>query len=105
MIYAVISDVHANPWALQRALDDARAQGAEKFVCLGDVVGYGPDAVGAAKLARKAFDVVVLGNHDAATAGLISLENLPDHRTMVIPSKMKAVPYFRLAAACIRRSS
>ena len=72
MIYAVISDVHANPWALQRALDDARAQGAEKFVCLGDVVGYGPDAVGAAKLARKAFDVVVLGNHDAATAGLIS---------------------------------
>ena len=44
MLYAVMSDVHANPQALARALADAREQGAEKFICLGDVVGYGPDA-------------------------------------------------------------
>lgn len=72
MIYAILSDIHANPWALERALDDARTQGAEKFICLGDVVGYGPDAVGAVKLARNSFDAVVMGNHDAATLGLIS---------------------------------
>lgn len=72
MIYAVISDIHANPMALKKALADARAHGAEKFICLGDVVGYGPDAVGAVKLARKSFDAVVIGNHDAATVGLIS---------------------------------
>lgn len=72
MIYAIISDIHANPWALECALEDARAQGAEKFICLGDVVGYGPDAVGAVQLARKTFDAVVMGNHDAATLGLIS---------------------------------
>lgn len=72
MIYAILSDIHANPWALEHALADARAQGAEKFICLGDVVGYGPDAVGAVQLARKTFDAVVMGNHDAATLGLIS---------------------------------
>ena len=75
MLYAVMSDIHANPWALEKALADARAQGAEKFVCLGDVVGYGPDAVGAARLAKSAFDVVLMGNHDAATVGLISSWN------------------------------
>lgn len=75
MRYAVMSDIHANPWALGRALADAREQGAEKFVCLGDVVGYGPDAVGAVELARSVFDVALMGNHDAATVGLISSWN------------------------------
>ena len=53
MLYAVMSDIHANPQALARALADAREQGAEKFICLGDVVGYGPDAVGAVALATR----------------------------------------------------
>ena len=75
MRYAVMSDIHANPWALERALAAAREQGAEKFVCLGDVVGYGPDAVGAVELARSVFDVALMGNHDAATVGLISSWN------------------------------
>lgn len=75
MRYAVMSDIHANPWALERALADAREQGAEKFVCMGDVVGYGPDAVGAVELARSVFDVALMGNHDAATVGLISSWN------------------------------
>lgn len=75
MLYAVMSDIHANPWALEKALADAREQGAEKFICLGDVVGYGPDAVAAVELARSAFDVTVMGNHDAATTGLISAWN------------------------------
>ena len=75
MLYAVMSDIHANPWALEKALRDAREQGAEKFVCLGDVVGYGPDAVGAVELARTAFDVTLMGNHDAATVGLVSSWN------------------------------
>ena len=75
MLYAIMSDVHAHPRALAYALEDARACGAGKFVCLGDVVGYGPDAQGAVKLARACFDVVLMGNHDAATVGLISSWN------------------------------
>ena len=75
MLYAIMSDIHANPWALEKALGDARACGAEKFVCLGDVVGYGPDALGAVRLAREAFGVTLMGNHDAATVGLVSSWN------------------------------
>ncbi len=40
---AIISDLHANVPALETALADARARGAERFVCLGDMVGYGAD--------------------------------------------------------------
>lgn len=75
MLYAIMSDIHANPWALRKVLADAREQGAEKLICLGDVVGYGPDAVDAVRLARDNFDAVIMGNHDAATVGLISSWN------------------------------
>ncbi len=38
---AIISDLHGNIPALTVALDDAHARGAQRYVCLGDVVGYG----------------------------------------------------------------
>ena len=53
MKYAIISDIHANPAALERVLADAEQCGAEKVVCAGDVVGYGPDPVGAIRILRE----------------------------------------------------
>ena len=44
MKYAIMSDVHANPFMLRMALLDARAAGAVRYVCLGDVSGYNDDA-------------------------------------------------------------
>lgn len=38
---AILSDLHGNEPALETALADARARGVERYVCLGDVVGYG----------------------------------------------------------------
>ena len=72
--YAILSDVHSNPDALERALEDAREHAAEKVVCLGDVVGYGPDPARAVELVRNSCDVVLMGNHDAAVAGLEDTE-------------------------------
>jgi diadenosine tetraphosphatase ApaH/serine/threonine PP2A family protein phosphatase len=40
---ALISDLHANRPAIETALADARARGARRFVCLGDMVGYGAE--------------------------------------------------------------
>lgn len=65
-----MSDVHANPLALESALTDARTQGCVKFVMLGDVTGYGYDVKRALELARENFDIVLMGNHDSACAGL-----------------------------------
>lgn len=38
---ALISDIHSNRQALAVALADAAERGAQRYVCLGDVIGYG----------------------------------------------------------------
>ena len=68
MKYAIMSDVHANPRALEAALADARAQKCEKFVFAGDVTGYGYDVNAALRLVRENFDVALMGNHDSVCA-------------------------------------
>ena len=70
MKYAIMSDAHANPLALKTALADARSLGCEKFIFAGDITGYGYDAKTTLDLVRENFDVVLLGNHDSACAGL-----------------------------------
>lgn len=74
MRVALISDVHANLPALEAVLAEAERAGAEAVWSMGDQVGYGaePDAV-VARL-RAAGAVCVLGNHDAAVAGIIGTE-------------------------------
>jgi diadenosine tetraphosphatase ApaH/serine/threonine PP2A family protein phosphatase len=60
---AVISDIHGNIEALEAVLADAREQGATKFYCLGDIVGYGPNPRECVDRVLS-FDAVILGNHD-----------------------------------------
>ncbi len=69
MIYAVISDVHANASALRKVLADAWKEGATRIVCLGDVVGYGPEPAQAVTALRVEKAAVVAGNHDDAVSG------------------------------------
>ena len=64
MRYAIFSDIHANAQAWPRIEADADEFDAEVFVCLGDVVGYGPDQATLRmndELPRYQPDVVVLG--------------------------------------------
>jgi predicted phosphodiesterase len=70
MRYAVMSDVHANPKALEFALADARHRECERFILLGDITGYGYNVKDTLQLVRENFDVVLMGNHDSACLGL-----------------------------------
>jgi predicted phosphodiesterase len=76
MRIALIADIHANLEALEAVLADARAQGCNEFVCLGDIVGYNPDPVACLELIRELGCPVVKGNHDEEAAGTHSLENM-----------------------------
>ena len=40
---AIISDIHANLEALEVVLADIRMRRIDRIICLGDVIGYGPD--------------------------------------------------------------
>lgn len=78
MIYAVISDIHANETALRKVLDDAKSQGAQRIVCLGDVVGYGPQPLETIKLLQLENAIMIAGNHDDAVAGRVSEDDFID---------------------------
>ncbi len=71
MLIAIFSDVHANYDALQPVIDAYRALDPpiEKYVCLGDVVGYGPNPNECCELVRELDATTVVGNHDAAVSG------------------------------------
>jgi diadenosine tetraphosphatase ApaH/serine/threonine PP2A family protein phosphatase len=69
LLTALLSDIHGNLEALNACLDHAKGRGAERFVFLGDLVGYGADARGVVEVvARYAAEgaVVLKGNHDEA---------------------------------------
>jgi diadenosine tetraphosphatase ApaH/serine/threonine PP2A family protein phosphatase len=71
MKLALLADIHANLEALRACLDDARAQGAERHVFLGDLVGYGADPGPVVDVVRAHLDrgaLAVKGNHDAAAS-------------------------------------
>lgn len=64
---AILSDVHSNLEALDACVSHAAANGAGRFACLGDSVGYGPDPRDTvARLMSLPGLVAVRGNHDAA---------------------------------------
>lgn len=62
----VISDVHANSWALRAAVRDAGP--VDHVLCAGDTISYGPDPRGALDLLRDCGVIAVRGNHDQAVA-------------------------------------
>ena len=78
MVYAIISDVHANAIALSSVLKDARRCGAGKILCLGDVVGYGPEPELTASAIRAQAALTIAGNHDDAVSGRLDASDFID---------------------------
>jgi predicted phosphodiesterase len=65
MILGLISDIHGNLAALNQVIADMEENGAEKVICLGDVVGYGPYPGECLDLVRRC-GAVLMGNHEEA---------------------------------------
>lgn len=85
MRVAVLSDIHGNLEALEAVLGEVAREGADAIVCLGDVVGYGPDPISCVEWAAREATVWVQGNHDRAA--------LPEER----PLRARFRPDARLA--------
>jgi predicted phosphodiesterase len=76
---AVISDVHANKAALEAVFAFIDGQSVDRIVCLGDIVGYGPDPQACIELVSSRCDIVIKGNHDAGVTEELELDhfNIP----------------------------
>ncbi len=69
MKYAIFSDVHGNMEAFDAILKVCQAEGAEKYICLGDIVGYNANPRECLHLLWS-LDLVAMvrGNHDEYVA-------------------------------------
>lgn len=65
---AVLSDIHGNVTALDAVLSDIRRRNIDTIICLGDLVGKGPQSAKAVDTCRRECSVVVKGNWDDMTA-------------------------------------
>ena len=66
----ILSDLHSNGTALDAVLDAAKDRW-DISVCLGDVVGYGPDPNYVTERLREMGTQTIRGNHDKAVTGLM----------------------------------
>jgi diadenosine tetraphosphatase ApaH/serine/threonine PP2A family protein phosphatase len=63
---ALISDIHANLEALQAVLAHIDERNVDRVICLGDVLGYGPNPVECVDLVAQRCEWSLMGNHDFA---------------------------------------
>jgi predicted phosphodiesterase len=104
MRIGIFSDTHANIEALGAVMKAFESERIDKYVCLGDTVGYGASPNECADIVRKVAAFTILGNHDAAVAGRMdysyyydAARNALDHHATVLSKDnmewLKALPY------------
>lgn len=63
---AIISDIHGNLEALTAVLNRIGELNVDGIICLGDVIGYGPNPLECLDLVMSKCQLTILGNHDQA---------------------------------------
>ncbi|WP_019911590.1 metallophosphoesterase family protein [Paenibacillus sp. HW567] len=93
---AIISDIHGNVTALQAVLADIQERKVSRILCLGDIVGKGPNSDLAVDLIREHCEEVVTGNWDEFVAGTSGLEVVKWHSAVLGQNRLdylKSLPF------------
>lgn len=81
---ALISDIHGNLPALEAVLAKLDEYSPDHWLCLGDVVGYGPFPSECIDLIRERGIPTVMGNHDAGVADKLTIRHFKDPNKRLI---------------------
>ena len=63
---AIISDIHGNFEALNAVMNRIDELRVDEIICLGDIIGYGPDPIKCLDTVMEKCQLTILGNHDQA---------------------------------------
>jgi predicted phosphodiesterase len=66
MRIAIISDVHSNLEALTQVIKKIKSVGYDELICLGDIIGYGPDPEPCLNIIFEEAKYIIKGNHETA---------------------------------------
>ena len=107
MRYGIFSDVHSNTEALDAVLALFKKEGVERYLCVGDIVGYGAEPGECIRTIRDLpCEGIVGGNHDWASVGLLSLEWFnPVAREAVLWTQKVLQPEESQFLQCLRSAS
>ena len=72
--YCIFGDVHGNIEALEAVLADAVRQAVDRYICVGDIVGYGANPGECVAQVKAVTTQIVAGNHDCAVVGRTDVE-------------------------------
>lgn len=76
MRYGLVSDIHSNLAALEAALEGIQALGpVDGLLCMGDIVGYGPQPNEVIDRLKDFELFSIVGNHDLAVLGKLDLND------------------------------
>ncbi|MBA4389292.1 MAG: hypothetical protein C0404_15075, partial [Verrucomicrobia bacterium] len=78
MRIALVSDIHSNLQAWNAVLMDIRSSRLDRIICLGDVVGYGPNPAEVLESVHANVNYLVMGNHDAVICNKIDSSQFQD---------------------------
>jgi diadenosine tetraphosphatase ApaH/serine/threonine PP2A family protein phosphatase len=106
MRIGIFSDTHANLEALRAVVKAYEKEKIDKYICLGDTVGYGGSPNECCDIIRELVAFTILGNHDAAVAGRMdysyyydaarqALDFHAEHLTKQNMEWLRALPYSR----------
>lgn len=73
MRIAIISDIHANIEALEAVLKKIEEIKVDRILCLGDIIGYGPNPNECISLVKEIVDESIVGNHEYGVLGRTDL--------------------------------
>lgn len=97
MKIGIFSDIHANLEALLTINEAYKKETIDKFICVGDIVGYGANPNECCDIVKKMVEFSVMGNHDAAVTSQMdysyyydSAKNVLDyHKSLLSEENMK----------------
>lgn len=89
MRYALVSDIHGNLEALEAVIAELSKQGIDRYLCIGDVVGYGADPSRCIDIVRSLKpEALIAGNHEWGVTGSLELGYFSEYaRAAVIWTK------------------
>jgi len=74
MRLGIFADIHGNLEALQAVIEAYKKEKIDRYICLGDVVGYGANPNECCQIVFSLVDKIIVGNHDIASCGHFNIK-------------------------------
>ena len=84
MRYGIFSDIHSNLEALEAVIKAYRKEKIDKYLCLGDVVGYGANPNECVEITANLASTTVAGNHDWAAIDLFPADLFSEDANLAV---------------------